>query len=1482
MRKKGNLSLILVMMITMLIPVNVFGAMPDGPVSVVMGDNYTENGIVAWSGDIPGKTIETYDGKSGWQTDPDNGAMYLYFDVSDSYIFGGSNTVKITIEYYDSSVSGDHGFKFSYDSTATPWSWSAAPTLLKGSNAWKTATYTINDAQFANRENGADFRIESDVPVCFASVTVEKIPQGSEAAKIRVNPTVVTMNVGDTQTVTATVYDENDQIINEANVNWSSSEPAVATVDNNGKITAIKPGTTTVNATYGELSAQVNVTVNHLNSGTVSVILGDNYAENGIAAWSGDGPGRTNETIDGKSGWQTNPASGAHYIYFNVSDSYLFGGKNTVKITVEYYDTPVSGNQGFLIAYDSTATPFAYTEKTLLKGSNTWKTVTYTIEDAQMTNRGNGADFRIETGVPICFASVTVEKIPTVSMRGAQVKTGNIFMEGENPAIQLVFDNQFDESQDLNVSYKVLDYGNSLVDIGEFDVHLSPNETGSIKSLTFGALPKGTYTVSVDAASPDASIKLHEDVHIGTITDLTGKAVHDFLGVNTHFNKGYGGWDVRMPLVKQAGAASIRDGYSGNDGHIDTALANGVSLLIVTSVDINEIQQAATRLKGKVDALEIGNELSSVYTPEEYYEILKAAYTAVKSVDPDMKVVGGVTFQYDEPWLKKLVDLGACDYLDAISFHVYSNKNPEGAGIINAFQDLRNYIKSKGITKEIELWLTETGWPTQDPNWGGFPEKISAAYAAQLYVANLANDVLIDKIYWYDFINDCTDQTFFECSQGLLHVDNSPKPSYVAFNAVSDILAGATFVQSYTTLDSDIRVYKFHRAADNQDILVLWANRDKQIGLKLGSGQLNVTDLFGNTKPYDVVDGIVTFTASAMPIYIEGNFTQDPALETPTFITDRSAVTAAPGEDVQIDITRTAGAENLSGHYVVDLPLGWRLKSGGPFSAGQMTDTLTISAPATKQSGEIRIYPTSASGDRYGSLRLQASMIDASAVEVAPVVNATGDGWDISVKIVNRNMQESMSGGKVTIMEPADMTGSATFAPIAPNSSATVKFPAPSIHSDSTTHIKVQIDRDDGYSQVIERNVSSLTAVKADTPIQIDGAIDTGEWNHAMSFKLDKASQVRLIDDWGGPDDLSATAYTKWDEDYLYLAVSVTDNTYYNTYLPGDLWKGDSIQFTIDPGRSAGPGSLGWSENNIALNSDTNSVMKTGGYGGNDLSDSLISIKRDGSKTNYEMAVKWTDILPAGMIPASGTDLGFSFLVNDNDGTLRRGWMEYMSGIGLTKDPNLYGDLILTDRNKLELEPSPPGTVMAEAALDANHTAHASIDAGGLQAAIQSSPDKTVKIIVTGAESAKGSTVDIPLEPIREAAVHQINNIEVNTGLAIFDITATALKKLKETSSTMQVSVSLVDPSTLTGKERDIVGSDHVYDFTLTVDSKKATPIGDKDVSVKVKANLPAGEDPNKAVVYCVDKDGRLVAVKNGSYDAATGMIQIQPPDIGK
>ncbi|PHO07554.1 hypothetical protein BFT35_05635 [Thermoanaerobacterium thermosaccharolyticum] len=92
------------------------------------------------------------------------------------------------------------------------------------------------------------------------NVTVEDVAYPS----IVINQPILEMNIGDTKTVQATVYDTvygtNGQTV-AANVYWSSDDTSIATVDSNGTITAVNSGLTTISATYGNLSATMEVFV---------------------------------------------------------------------------------------------------------------------------------------------------------------------------------------------------------------------------------------------------------------------------------------------------------------------------------------------------------------------------------------------------------------------------------------------------------------------------------------------------------------------------------------------------------------------------------------------------------------------------------------------------------------------------------------------------------------------------------------------------------------------------------------------------------------------------------------------------------------------------------------------------------------------------------------------------------------------------------------------------------------------------------------------------------------------------------------------------------------------------------------------------------------------------------------------------------------------------------------------------------------------
>lgn len=98
-------------------------------------------------------------------------------------------------------------------------------------------------------------------------------PSDALATGIVLNKTTDSLQTGETDTLVATVTPEN---ATNKNVKWTSSDPSIATVDENGKVTAIKEGTATITATTTDgsnLSASCTVTVTSVPTNTGNAIL---------------------------------------------------------------------------------------------------------------------------------------------------------------------------------------------------------------------------------------------------------------------------------------------------------------------------------------------------------------------------------------------------------------------------------------------------------------------------------------------------------------------------------------------------------------------------------------------------------------------------------------------------------------------------------------------------------------------------------------------------------------------------------------------------------------------------------------------------------------------------------------------------------------------------------------------------------------------------------------------------------------------------------------------------------------------------------------------------------------------------------------------------------------------------------------------------------------------------------------------------------
>lgn len=225
---------------------------PDGA-SLTSNDKLTNNGTV---------TIEN----GGTLTDADKVTNSGTINVEDGGKLEGTPTggtvVKApTITTESPLPEGTVGTEYSQTLAAenNPTSWSVTIGTLPAGLTLDTNTGTISGIPTA--EGSSAFTVTAENSAGSATqeytLTIKSVP----IASVSLNESNLSLYTGKTATLTATVTPEN--ATNKA-VTWESSDDTIATVDNNGKVTAVKEGTATITATAADgsgKSATCKVTV---------------------------------------------------------------------------------------------------------------------------------------------------------------------------------------------------------------------------------------------------------------------------------------------------------------------------------------------------------------------------------------------------------------------------------------------------------------------------------------------------------------------------------------------------------------------------------------------------------------------------------------------------------------------------------------------------------------------------------------------------------------------------------------------------------------------------------------------------------------------------------------------------------------------------------------------------------------------------------------------------------------------------------------------------------------------------------------------------------------------------------------------------------------------------------------------------------------------------------------------------------------------
>lgn len=196
-------------------------------------------------------------------------------------------------------------------------------------------------------------------------------------------------------------------------------------------------------------------------------------------------------------------------------------------------------------------------------------------------------------------------------------------------------------------------------------------------------------------------------------------------------------------------------------------------------------------------------------------------------------------------------------------------------------------------------------------------------------------------------------------------------------------------------------------------------------------------------------------------------------------------------------------------------------------------------------------------------------------------------------------------------------------------------------------------------------------------PIAVDALLD--EWDDVPPIVLDLASQMVWISDdekWDGPRDLRAKVYLSRDDQNLYIAAKVHDDTDVRRYVDERIMRGDSMTVAIRCSQKA-PAGADVHVITLARTPHGHTLWRQHDVAGAPAGEILgppVKVQHDvlNLVTVYEAA------LPFSVLPGlSGAErvIEASVIVCDDDGKGLEGYARWTPGILPIVDPDYFGKI---------------------------------------------------------------------------------------------------------------------------------------------------------------------------------------------------------------
>ncbi len=252
-------------------------------------------------------------------------------------------------------------------------------------------------------------------------------------------------------------------------------------------------------------------------------------------------------------------------------------------------------------------------------------------------------------------------------------------------------------------------------------------------------------------------------------------------------------------------------------------------------------------------------------TPEEYAELLKIAYRAIKRADPNAVVIGGCFSSHAPEWTRRVLEQDGLSFMDALSYHVYWSPpvtEPAAPGelthIEQEVEHFNEFMREYGKPKPI--YMTEGG--LRCPPFASWLPKegfsLGAAFGSKAGVnlpltgldascglvrgmVQMLSAGVTNVCYYYTGGERGAMPWFSTMANGyyvLMDYDGRPKPTMMAYSALEQQLDGATAFG--VRRRNGLTVHLFSKGTGS--VAVVWSDRRRTFSID----DAVVLDLMGN------------------------------------------------------------------------------------------------------------------------------------------------------------------------------------------------------------------------------------------------------------------------------------------------------------------------------------------------------------------------------------------------------------------------------------------------------------------------------------------------------------------------------------------------------------------------------------------------------------------------------------------------------------